>query len=101
MAGQKAKYYELMAQANQMIMQERYRQNEKWGVQRHNLGEWLGILMEEVGEFAQAVNAHHFPNDAKPTDMTNKLVEIIQVGAVAQAIGEQMIEELQAQEENQ
>jgi NTP pyrophosphatase (non-canonical NTP hydrolase) len=34
---------------------ERKRQDEKWGEQNHGDLYWLGILMEEVGELAQAV----------------------------------------------
>ena len=33
---------------------ERLRQNRKWGAQTHDPEVWLAILMEEVGEAAQA-----------------------------------------------
>ncbi|OCA84455.1 hypothetical protein A8F94_17305 [Bacillus sp. FJAT-27225] len=82
----------LMLKANMLVHKERARQNQLWGHQRHDLNKWLGILMEEVGEFAQTVNAINFGN-AKPTDATNALKEIVQVSAVARAIAEQLIEE--------
>jgi hypothetical protein len=36
------------------VMAERVRQEEKWGAQHHAPEMWLAILMEEVGEAAQA-----------------------------------------------
>lgn len=36
------------------IDDERWRQNQKWGAQSHPIPVWLAILMEEVGEAAQA-----------------------------------------------
>ena len=39
----------------QDIMEERARQDAKWGVQNHPNLYWLGILMEEVGEAAKAL----------------------------------------------
>lgn len=40
----------------QDILDERTRQNIKWGEQNHDPYRWIGILTEEVGEVAQAVN---------------------------------------------
>ncbi|WP_231575129.1 hypothetical protein [Bacillus sp. B-jedd] len=37
------------------VKQERDRQDSKWGLQRHDYGTWLTILVEEVGEVAQAM----------------------------------------------
>lgn len=70
---------------------ERDRQNEKWGRQRHAYGEWLKILIEEVGEVAQAMQRDM--NWGKETDASNLYKELIQVSAVAQAIAEQVKEE--------
>lgn len=39
----------------QLIMEERARQDEKWGEQNHGQLYWLGILVEEVGELAKAL----------------------------------------------
>lgn len=38
-----------------LIQAERKRQDEKWGEQNHNDEKWLAILVEEVGELAQAI----------------------------------------------
>lgn len=74
---------------------ERLAQNLKWGLQKHPPGVWLGILMEEVGEAAQAVNGLQLPAQAKPTDADNLYDELIQIAAVAQAWAEQLREERQ------
>jgi NTP pyrophosphatase (non-canonical NTP hydrolase) len=71
---------------------ERNRQDNLWGLQRHDFGEWLGILGEEFGEVCQAINRIHFPNDAKPTDADNLYKELIHVAAVAVAIAEHVKE---------
>ena len=68
---------------------ERIAQNLKWGKQNHPYTYWLAILMEEVGEVAQAMqegSAHHKKSDAN--DLYN---ELIQVAAVATAIAEQVL----------
>ena len=36
------------------VLQERMFQEDKWGTQTHDAQTWLAILMEEVGESAQA-----------------------------------------------
>jgi NTP pyrophosphatase (non-canonical NTP hydrolase) len=83
----------LMNQVNIAVFEERLRQNDIWGLQRHNWGKWLGILGEEFGEVCQAINRIHFPNDAKPTDSANLYEELIHVAAVASAMAEQVLEE--------
>jgi NTP pyrophosphatase (non-canonical NTP hydrolase) len=72
---------------------ERIRQNQLYGIQRHEYGTWLGILIEEVGEVAQAINGINLPNDSKETDADNLYEELIHVAAVAVAIAEQVREE--------
>lgn len=57
-----------------LVREERCRQDRKWGVQNHDPLTWLGILMEEVGEAAEAT-LKHLP-DEYVTEMT-------QVAAVA------------------
>lgn len=37
------------------ILQERQRQHDKWGTQRHDFPVWLTVLGEEVGELAEAI----------------------------------------------
>ncbi|MBB6452006.1 transcriptional regulator with XRE-family HTH domain [Salirhabdus euzebyi] len=77
------------------IHRERIRQNQKWGIQRHDWGKWLGILGEEYGEVCQAINRIYFPSDAKPTDAVNLYNELIQLSAVAASMAEQIKEEEQ------
>lgn len=36
------------------VIDERHRQDAKWGPQHHDIPVWLAILMEEVGEAAKA-----------------------------------------------
>lgn len=65
------------------INEERDRQDAKWGPNPRNLplGEWLAVLVEEVGEIAKSL---------LDNDMDNLIVEIIQVCAV----GISMIEDI-------
>ena len=75
------------------IVNERLKQDAMWGKQRHDRGTWLAILMEEVGEVAQAMQegfTHH-----KESDADNLYTELIQVAAVAVAIAEQVAEDEQ------
>jgi hypothetical protein len=44
----------VLAEVITAVTAERQRQNTKWGPQHHGPAEWLAILMEEVGEAAQA-----------------------------------------------
>lgn len=68
------------------ILDERDRQDKKWGKQDHSLPEWMTILMEEVGELADAISAGIRPL-TKPKKEWRK--EAIQVAAVALAMIEQ------------
>lgn len=72
------------------VYEERIRQLYQWGEQRHPLGEWLKILVEEVGEVAQAMQQGS--KSEKVTDAQNLYKELIQVSAVAQAIAEHVRE---------
>lgn len=56
------------------VLQERSRQDKKWGVQNHAPLYWSGILTEETGEVAKACIEYN--NDAYRE-------ELIQVAAVA------------------
>lgn len=82
---------ELKKMALKGIVIERERQDNKWGVQRHSYEKWLTILMEEVGEFAQAIQNRE--DWSKETDADNLQEEITHVAAVAKAILEQVLEE--------
>jgi NTP pyrophosphatase (non-canonical NTP hydrolase) len=61
------------------IQEERRRQDEKWGEQNHDDTWWLAILMEEVGELAQAMLHSSFGGPHAGTERT----ELTQVAAVA------------------
>ena len=69
------------------IIEERERQDAKWGPQDHELAMWVTILMEEVGELAAAALCHRFGNDDHPELDWRK--EAIQVAAVALSMTEQ------------
>jgi NTP pyrophosphatase (non-canonical NTP hydrolase) len=73
------------------ISSERARQDAKWGVQRHDMGTWLQILIEEVGEVAQAMQTGK--GWGKESDASDLYTELIHVAAVAVAIAEQVKEE--------
>jgi NTP pyrophosphatase (non-canonical NTP hydrolase) len=88
---------DLMSEINNDVLLERIRQNEKWGIQRHLYGNWLAILVEEVGEVAQAMQVHW--GWGKQSDAQNLYDELIHVAAVASAIAEQVIEERNMDEE--
>jgi len=63
------------------IREERWSQDAKWGEQNHDPFKWLSILMEEVGEAAQAaVQAEMEPGKLTWVDYR---MEMIQVAAVA------------------
>lgn len=59
------------------IQAERRRQDEKFGVQDHSPEKWLAILVEEVGEVAQAI---------LQGTVEDYREEVVQVAAVAVAI---------------
>ena len=84
-------YDVIMIDVVSRLLRERLYQDEKWGKQRHNMEKWLVILVEEVGEFAQAIQKDEI--QFKKTDANNKLEEITHVSAVAVAIIEQLLEE--------
>jgi len=52
-----------------LIADERKRQIEKWGVQRHAPGKWTMILIEEIGEACQALLQQ------RETDAIHELVQ--------------------------
>jgi NTP pyrophosphatase (non-canonical NTP hydrolase) len=66
------------------VLAERTRQEVKWGEQNHDPFCYLTVLVEEVGEFAQAALHAHFGGPASEKLRT----EAIHVAAVALAIVE-------------
>lgn len=65
------------------VLEERARQDAKWGEQNHDILFWLAVLMEEVGE--AAAEAQRIP---AWEDHRRRLFreEMVQVAAVAVAI---------------
>lgn len=89
--GLSEKQNEIMIDTWLEVIYERKRQNKKWGLQRQSYGSWLAILVEEVGEVAQAMQKDMVSQ--KETDADDLFKELIQVAAVASAIAEQIKEE--------
>jgi len=52
-----------------LIIDERRRQDKKWGEQNHDDWHWLAILTEEVGEVAKAML------DLNPKQIYKELIE--------------------------
>lgn len=65
----------------QQILDERARQDAKWGEQNHNDYRYLAILTEEIGELAQAALEDEFGGKHAGTLRD----ELIQAAAVALA----------------
>jgi len=70
----------------QDIVDERMRQDAKWGVQNHDLFIYLSILMEEVGELSECALHSKFGGEKYGYIR----VEAVQVAAVAMAIIERI-----------
>lgn len=62
-----------------MVREERFRQDEKWGPQHHDPENWMLILMEEVGEAAEALRPWMHPT-SKSTLRQDKMKEIATLG---------------------
>ncbi|KKN08330.1 hypothetical protein LCGC14_1057930 [marine sediment metagenome] len=69
------------------VLEERQRQDEKWGTQRHGGNLWLTILVEEVGEISRVLLEDLGPNLLRR--------ELIQVAAVCRAWVEHIEEALE------
>jgi NTP pyrophosphatase (non-canonical NTP hydrolase) len=68
------------------VINERTRQDIKWGEQNHEPMAWMGILGEEFGELCEAVNETHFNNgpvEREKGGYENMRAEAVQVAAVA------------------
>lgn len=75
------------------VVKERLRQNVMYGEQNLDNGQFLAVLMEEVGEVAQALQEGS--REHKPTDASDLYEELIQVAAVAQKWAEKVLKESQ------
>lgn len=69
-----------------LVMAERIKQDEKWGVNDHQPIEWLSILMEEVGELATAVIRYTLGTHKQREKELGE--ELIQCAAVCKAMWE-------------
>lgn len=82
------------------VIHERFKQNDKWGVQRHPFPSWMSLLTEEVGEACKDANEINWVKDGSRGAQAEKLealrTELIQVAAVAVAIVEHLDEDLAA-----
>ena len=67
-----------------LVHEERIRQDDKWGIQNHNPFIWLAILGEEVGELNKAILEDKFGGMQEE----NIQKEIIQIAAVTKAMWE-------------
>lgn len=68
------------AKAIGLILQERTRQDKKWGTDdNHEPEVWLAILIEEVGELAECILHKRFGGP----EAKNLKTELVQVAAVA------------------
>ena len=77
----------IQEQATKLVLQERERQDAKWGYPQNNTPfEWVSILTEEVGEFAQAVNDGYLGHNPTKEQLENIITEAKHVSAVALSI---------------
>lgn len=75
-----------VSNAVQAVIDERRRQDIKWGLQDHEPQYWVGILGEEFGELCEAINETVFdngPEARKKGGYENMRREAVQVAAVA------------------
>lgn len=71
------------ARAVLAVVEERDRQDAKWGEQNHDDYTWLAILMEEVGEASQETLVEKF--GAAANGHGNLREEVVHIAAVALA----------------
>ena len=82
----------MIYQALADVLVERQRQDARWGEQNHQIGTWLTILTEEIGELCRAELALTFGEQDSVAEVNELLrqrrAEAVQVAAVALAIVE-------------
>ncbi len=78
----------IMRQALIDMLEERARQDQKWGEQNHDPFTYLTILMEEVGEFSHDALALRFGASQGKATLETLRTEAVQVAAVALAMVE-------------
>lgn len=72
------------------ILEERVRQDMKWGIQNHSPMEWIVILAEEFGEASKEALEEHFGELSDSSGYQKYKKEVIQVAAVALAMLESL-----------
>jgi len=77
-------------EAARLVIHERFRQDNKWGVQRHSYLLYRAILGEELGEADQAFLQTHFGGEHGGFDKLVK--ELVQAAAVTLAMVETALE---------
>jgi len=75
-------------EALRCILEERFRQNMKWGEQNHDPFLWGTILGEEYGEFCEAALELRFGKGESVERLAHLRAEAVQVAAVAMSIVE-------------
>ncbi len=75
---------EIQKKIIEKVLEERKRQDEKWGVQNHATPVWATIIGEEYGEMCKAINEYGF----NPTRVTEDEIytEAIQTMASCMAM---------------
>lgn len=66
------------------VLTEQHRQLKKWGLENHHPYQYLSILLEEVGEVAEAINKTCSEGCTKTWD--DVIEELVHVQAVAQSM---------------
>ncbi len=66
LVGRKEQSNDSLIKIRNKVMQEVNKQNKQWGDESElTPHQWLGLIQEEVGEIAQAVNETYLPNKTK------------------------------------
>lgn len=65
---------DLLNQVLDEIFDERKRQDQKWGIQKHGAYKWLAIIMEELGEASEAALEADACN-LSPEEYENELLQ--------------------------
>jgi hypothetical protein len=80
----------IRAEAMRLVIKERFRQDEKWGIQRHSYPLYRVILGEELGEADQAYLQTIFGGPHGGLDALRN--ELVQAAAVSLAMLETILE---------
>lgn len=83
--GRKEQSNDSLIKIRNKVMQEVNKQNRQWGDESElTPHQWLGLIQEEVGEIAQALNETYLPNKtkAKLAGKENIQAEIYQAAAL-------------------